>query len=182
MDFAFVESVDQHLFDRTRGAWDAQLKANPENTSEPLYAANLAYVERVIKGEVLTADGGGCVCAVMENGNEFASALIVVSHAKAKSDNPHLKMLNLYVQPDLNLADSEPNYVELAWIASTAIIGCIGLTYEAYPSKELKIYSAFPLDREFLTRLSTAMMTDRNLSENFEVSMHGNWLVVSKKA
>lgn len=181
MNFEFVPTVTQQLFDVTRGAWESQLAENPENTSETYYAAGLAYLQRAVSGEVFGADGGGCVCAVRENGNAYASGLIVVSHAKARTNDAYLKMLDVYVQPTLNLADAEPNYAELAWIAATAIVGGLGLTNERYPSKQLKIHSVFPLDKEFLTAVTTAMMREREFSANYEVSFHANWLVVTKK-
>ena len=92
-------------------------------------------------------------------------------------------MLDVTVQPRLNLADTEPNIGELAWIAAELITGCLGLTYKEFPSKELRIYTSFPLDSGFLTAVTTAMMRDKEFSNLFTVSTHGgSWLVVSKKA
>ena len=60
-------------------------------------------------GEVFGADGGGCVCAVRENGNAYASALIVVSHARALTNDAFLKMLDsdLSVSTSLSLLTLE---------------------------------------------------------------------------
>ncbi|BFI95960.1 MAG: hypothetical protein RSP_14700 [Rhodanobacter sp.] len=181
MNFEFVPAVTPGLFNATRDAWQTQLRENPENTSETYYSAGLAYLERALDGGVFGADGAGGLSAVVENGNSFASALIVISHAKAKTDDAYLKMLNIYVQPNLNLADSEPNYAELAWIAANAIVGGLGLTYKHYPSRQLKIHTVFPLDKEFLTAVMTVMMREREFSQNYDVSFHANWLVVTKK-
>lgn len=183
MNFNFVPSVDRYLFNTTRGAWQAQLEEFSENTSQTFYSAGLEYLERAINayGGVFSPDGGGCVCAVIEDGNEHASALIVVSHARARSDDAFLKMLNVYVQPSLNLADVSPNLAELAWIAATSIIGCLGMTYEQYPSRQLKIHTGVPLDKEFLTAVTTAMLGNKDFEENYEVDGHGTWIVVTKK-
>jgi len=89
-------------------------------------------------------------------------------------------MLNLYVQPDLNLADSAPNYAALAWLASTAMVGCLNLTYEALPARQLKLYTAFPLDKEFMSALGTAIFINDELKQHYSVESHGNWLVVVK--
>lgn len=181
MNFQFVPDIDQQLFDVTRGAWQSQLSENPENTSEAYYTAGLTFLQTVIGGGAFGADNKGCVCAVVEDGNSFAAALIVVSHAKAKTTDAYLKMLDVYVQPTLNLADAGPNYAELAWIASTAIIGGLGLTYETFPSKQLKIHTVFPLDKGFFIAITTAMMQQREFAANYDVSYHANWLVVNKK-
>lgn len=177
--FSFVPKVDAALLNVTKGAWTQQVKDHPESASESYYEARLDHLERSVDGKTLTADGGGCVCAVVEDGNEHASALITVSHAPGKS---FLKMLEVTVEPKLNLADREPNVSELAWIAAELIVGCLGLTYEDFPSRELRIYTTFPLDHDFLTAVMTAMFKDSELASAFEVRAQGRWLVVSKKA
>ena len=176
MTFKFVSDVDKSLFDLTRGAWLAQLEANPENTSATYYGAGLDFCERTIGGLTLTGDGGGCVCAVIEGEAEYAAALVIVSHAKAKRD---LRMLDIYIQPVLNLADQEPKYAELAWIAATAIVGCLELTYEEYPSRQLKLHTAVPLDATFMSAVTTAVFG--HLAEHYEVSSAGTWIVVTKR-
>lgn len=180
MKFSFVANVDDALFNTTKGAWTQQVKDNPESVSESYYDSRLAYLERCVAGDTMTADGGGCVCAVVEDGQDAAAALITVTHARNKS---FLKMLDVTVQPRLNLADAEPNVAELAWIAAELITGCLSLTYREFPSKELKIHTSIPLDKEFLTAVTTAMLRDQEFSKLFTVSTHGGgWLVVSKKA
>lgn len=177
--FNFVNHIKPDLFHVTKGAWLAQLDSNAENVSATYYSAALDFCERAVNGNVPMGDGGGCVCAVIEEGTGFASALLIVSHAKARSET---RMLDVYVQPDLNLADAVPNYAALAWIAATAVIGCLGLTYETYPSKQLKVHTAFPLDQQFLSAVATAIFSQAAVSEHYEVKIQGTWLVVSKKA
>lgn len=180
MNFTFVPKVDAALFNTTKGAWTQQIQDNPESVSQAYYEARLDYLERAVDGKTHTADGGGGVCAVIEDGGDVAAALITVAHAPGKSS---LKMLDVTVQPRLNLADSEPNIPELAWIAAELITGCLDLTYREYPSKELKIYTTFPLDKKFMTAVTTAMMRNAEFSKLFDVSTHGgSWLVVTKKA
>ena len=182
MKFAFVSPVDQGLLDRTKAAWSQQLTENSENTSATYYAAGLDYCERTLDGKTLASDGGGCLCAVVEKGKDTAAALLVVSHAKAMGDKAFLKMLDVYVQPNLNLADTEPNYSELAWIAAMAIVGCLGLTYDEYPSQQLKLHTAFPLDKAFMSAVTAVIFGQGELAEHYEVTHHGNWLVLTKKA
>lgn len=181
MSFKFIAGVDAGLFGSTRGEWESQLAANPGNVSKPYYDASLDFLSRFMSGLVASADGGMGVCGVVEDGNPHASALIVVSHARPNSNKSFLKMLDMYVQPNLNLANAGPNYAQLAWISATAILGCLRMTDHEYPSKQLKIHAQFPLDKEFLTAVQTAMLSDPELSELFDVEMHPNWLVITKK-
>lgn len=178
MPFTFVEKVDLELLQRTRGAWIAQLDSNPESTSSTYYQAGLDFCERAVNEEVVMQHGGGCVCAVVEEGAEYASGLFVVSHAKAKSE---VRMLEVYVQPDLNLADAEPSYERLGWIAATAIVGIVDLTYHTYPSQQIKLHTAFPLDKAFMIAVTTAIFGKGETGQGFEVTSQGNWILVSKK-
>lgn len=178
MPFTFVEKVDLELLQRTRGAWMAQLDSNPENTSATYYEAGLEFCERTVKEETAKQFGGGCVCAVVEDGSEYASGLFQVSHAKAKSE---VRMLEVYVQPDLNLADAEPSYERLGWIAATAIVGLMDLTYGTYPAQQIKLHTAFPLDKPFMIAVTTAIFGKGDLGQDFEVKSQGNWIVVSKR-
>jgi len=179
MKYQFVDHVKAELFDVTKGAWLAQIDAHSENVSATYYNAALEYTERTVHGDLKTADAGGCVCAVVEEGSEYAAALLVVTHAKAKSE---VRMLDVYVQPSLNLADApQPSYAALAWIAATAIVGCLHLTYERFPSRQLKIHTAIPLDAQFMSGVATAILGVDSLSHLYDVTSHGNWLMVTKK-
>jgi len=179
VDLSFIKKVDEGLFGVTKLAWVAQLEANVENVSAPYYHGGLELCGHVVAGHTVMGDGGGCVCAVVESGRDYAAALIIVSHAKAKSE---VRMLDIYVQPDLNLADAEPDYPALAWIAAKAIIGCLDLTYATYPAQQMKLHTAFPLDKEFMTAVTTALLGVGEYSKHYEISSQGNWIVVRKKA
>lgn len=89
-------------------------------------------------------------------------------------------MLEIYVQPDLNLADQEPKYAELGWIAATAIIGCLGLTYDKYPADQLKLHTQVPLDNEFMASITTVLFGVDGLLDMFTVSHQGSWIKVTK--
>ena len=55
------------------------------------------------------------------------------------------------------------------------------MTYDKYPSNELKIFTAIPLDKEFALSVMAVMFSKDGLEEKFSVSSHGNWIVVRKK-
>lgn len=172
MKFQFVKGVDTQLMTASADVWRAQIAANPASTSEAYYESNLAFFANTAQGQVLTADAGGCLCGVIEEGNEHCSAFIVVSHAKVKKD---LRIINMVVEPSLNLADEKPDYRKLALIAATAIVECLNLTFFDYPSDSLKLFATFPLDKSFMEGVATLA-----LSADFTVTSQGNWLSVSK--
>lgn len=176
MKYQFVGRVGKSLFEATRGAWVSQIESNSENVSEAYYTAGLDFCQRVLD-ECDVAPHSGCVSAVQDEGVPYAAALVVVTHAKHKGE---VRMLDVYVQPDLNLADSGPDYAALAWIAAIAVVGCLELTYETYPADQLKLHTAFPLDKEFMASLTTAIFGVEELRGHYEVSSQGNWLVVRK--
>jgi len=176
----FVEDVDLERFEKIKAEWAAIIEANPGNVSEAHYSNGLEYCEKTVNKQVTySGSDGGCVCAVIKGGETFA--LVVITHAKKLSTSPNLKMLDMYVRPDLNLADRDPDYGVLAWVAGVAIVGCLELTYSKYLSEELKILTAFPLDSEFLTAVTAATFGRGDYAELYTVSSHANWLVVKKK-
>lgn len=177
MKYEFNEAVDQPLLDATDAEWRAQVSADPGNNSAPFYDARLAHFQATANGTNFGTDGKGRLCAVREEGQAAAVALIVVSYVQAR----HLKMLDVTVCPNLNAANRDPDLPALAWISATAIIGCLRLTYATYPCDELKVYANWPLDKEFLSAITTAMVRDPQFGSMFAVSSHGNWVVLTKK-
>lgn len=182
MRFKFVKGVDLDLFNATQAVWQEQLSTRAADTSASFYEAHLGYFERIVRGEVEMGDGDGCVAAVVEDGKEHATALVDVAHARSRTPNPSLKLLNVVVQPSLNTADEEPSIADLSVIAATVILGCLEMTLNQYPSRELKIRSTFPLDKEFLGGIM-ASFAERSpeFVTFFEVSFHGSWLIVRRR-
>src|SRR5687767_5014202 len=140
MKFKFVSEMGMDLFDATNAAWRAEVAGDPDNTTESYYDAALSYCQGVVQKKIPIGDGAVCVGAVCPSDGLSASALLVMSHVPQRG---HLKGLNLYVKPSLNLANREPCAAELAWIAATAIAGALELTYDKFPASALKIFTAF---------------------------------------
>lgn len=181
MKYSFIRRVDAELMKATAQAWQQQIEADPENTAQPYYEACLPYCDRIVQGSIPTGDGEVCVAAVKADDDSHASALLVLAHPATKRDGRPLRMLNLYIQPSLNLADREPNIAALAWIAANAVVGALELTYQDMPAGSLKIHTAFPLDHEFMTAITTVLFSNEKLSDSYSVTSHGVWLIVNKK-
>lgn len=174
--YVFNEKVDQQLLDATARAWEGEIAANPTNLSSSYYESRLTQAKQALDGHGF-ADGGGTLCAVVKDGSDHAAALIVVTYANGQ----HLKMLDVTVRPALDAADQTPNIADLAWIAATAIVGCLDLTYRTYPCPELKVRASWPLDKEFVTGVTTVMAGIEEFAALFEVKVHGNWIVLTKR-
>lgn len=174
--YKFVDKVEDTLFHATEAVWRDQITRDPENTSSSFYDSCLEHCSGAVS-EKIFSDGRGCLSAVEVDGDEYASALIVMAYAKNKDS---LRMLNVYVRPDLNAANRDPNIPALAWIAATAILGCLGMTYKEYPCSELKLLAHWPLDAEFLTAITTALQGDPEFQKLFTVQFHGSWIVLTK--
>lgn len=176
LPYSFNGNAGKDLFDATALAWRNEIALNPANLSSSYYEGRLKQCEQAVNGQGF-ADGGGALCAVVKDGSDHADAFIVVTYANGQ----HLKMLDVTVRPSLDAADREPNVGDLAWIAATAIIGCLGMTYHQYPCPELKVRASWPLDKEFLTAITTALLADEQFAAIYDVNTHGNWIVVKKK-
>lgn len=176
LPYRFEGTAKKDLFDATAQAWRGEIALNATNLSSSYYEGRLKQCEQALNGEGF-ADGGGKLCAVIKDGSDHADAFIVVTYANGQ----HLKMLDVTVRPSLDAADQEPNVFELAWIAATAIIGCLGMTYREFPCPELKVRASWPLDKEFLTAVTAALVADEQFAAIYDVNTHGNWIVVKKK-
>lgn len=174
MGFKFEKQIDQTTFDESAAAWRQQLANNPDNTSETYYEGVLNNCLGAVTGDTF-AGGKGSLCGVIDKETGIAAAFIICTYIK----NKHVKMLNAYVAPALNVANNEPKVDDLAWIAACSIVGCLELTYKDYPCNQLKVLTNWPLDREFMTAVTTALMVNKEFGALYEVSYHGNWIVLT---
>lgn len=165
--------VSDECFAQTRTVWMEYAEANADKVSALTYEGFLHSCQAHRSSQ--EGDGKNALYGVFEQGNDAAAALVNVTHARPKSNSPWLKVLAIYVEPHLDVANAEPNIEKLAWIAATAVTGAIGLTYDEMPADEVKIWANVPMTKEFLGAVSTALFGTK-----FGVSSHGNWLVVTK--
>lgn len=176
MKLTFQE-VDTDCLAKTKLEWDGQVASNPSSASGGTYSAQFAYWTRLIDGSAPRGDSPGAIYGVFRDGaHPKACALMNLIYAQAKSPKARLKLLELFVEPNLNLSDAEPEWQELAWIAATVVVGAIDLTFNTYKCKQLKIWANIPMTQNFLAGVTTLLLP----SEHFKVSVHGNWMVVNR--
>lgn len=172
--------VTQGCLDKTKAGWMAFAQANPASVSHSYYASRLDYLAGVFGGGVTSGDNKPKVYGVFDSSGsapQVASALATVVYVNKGVDSPRIKMMDLSVEPGLNLADGkEPDVKRLSWISAVAIMGVLTMSYGTHPASEIRVLGNMPLTRAFLAGVSVALMDD-----NFEVGSHGSWIVVSKR-
>lgn len=178
------DKVEAAQLTQIQSAWMAYATDNPSNVSLSFYEGCFATCMKHADGSMEVGDGASAIYGVFpieaaDADSSECAALVAMTHAGKNSDQPWLKVQTMYVEPALNVADQEPDFGKLAWIAATAVIGSLALTYEDMPANELKIWATVPMTKEFLTSVSTALLKDH--ADKFDVSGHGNWLIVRKK-
>lgn len=182
MDFNFTSQITQAQYTDIKRDWLAKLEANQGNVSTSFYLARLEYCEHIVNG--VGHQGNSRLCAVIDE-NGQAAAMLVATHGKAGTKDAMLKMMELSVQPELNLESSTMQEKELneilATISAEAIIGCLGMTYDEFPANELKIYTDLPLSVEFLSKVLSILAEEPVFAQSFTLYGHGKWLVVKKK-
>lgn len=108
-------------------------------------------------------------------GLSVAQAILVVTHARKKSDAPWLKLLSLHVSPEYD-AGSEERADELGDLTAQAILNSFELTFGRHLSDMLKVSSASSaLDRSFLRGLTAVLK-----AYGIQASMNGAWLICER--
>jgi hypothetical protein len=174
------EKVDVTRLNATKTAWMKFAADHSSVVSVSFYEGCFATCHGHIEVTISIGENASAIYGVFvrDGDKTIAAALVSVMHARPKGPDAWLKVLSVYVEPSLNVADQEPDLNKLAWIAATAILGALDLTYEAMPSNELKVWANVPMTKTFLTSVSTVLFKDAH--DKFDVSSHGNWLVVKK--
>ncbi|MET3652461.1 hypothetical protein [Dyella japonica] len=169
--------VDANCLNATEAHWLQYADNNPENVNRPFYDGCFSACKAHLAGNQ-AGDSKTALYGVFDdiNGVKTAVALVNLVHARPQSASPWLKMVSVYVEPMLDVANNEPDIKRLAWIAAVTIVGAFELTFRVMPARELKIWANVPMTKEFLTAVSTALFDDA-----FELSTHGNWIVVRKR-
>lgn len=125
--------------------------------------------------------GHSSVWAVTEDG-ESPLALTLLHHARPESSSPWLKMLEIHLRPDLHAAaqNDDADLKKLARLASVAVVGAYGATFEDYPSDTLKVLGRDPLDTRFIAGV---LGENQELAvAGIEVKERGAWIFLEKPA
>ena len=171
-----LKQFDTDLALETRKSWCAQAQKYPGDVMVSSYERLLDWVDNVVSGEDNATFAYGLV---REGQDGQACAILEFSHARPNSSEPWLKVLSIHIEPDLEVAaNSGEIQKDLANVVSNAVTESLGLTFQQYPSTQLKVYARTPLTIAFLE--GVAYFIELNSQMNIEVTAHGNWLVINK--
>lgn len=174
MDYQF-QKIDQTVLDATREEWTRQIESNEGDLVPGHYYRILDWSESHLEGR--GAQNTYIYCLTRAKAPLVACAILEISHARPKSNDPWLKVLSIHVEPDLDTGDGEINLGELAKITSRSIIESLGLTFAQHPSSQLKVYASGSLTVKFIEGVSSVTLDSQ---DKLKISTHGNWLVVDK--
>lgn len=168
-----LKAVTKESLEATRFRWQAQMSRRKGEILESRYLMILDWFDRIVE-----KNSGNTMAYALERDSSpgYACAMLELSHARPESDQPWLKVLSIHVEPCLDVAGDDAPITELAKIAAHAIVESLGLTFEQYPAKKLKVYAEAPLNRTFLE----GIVGNITITEPFTITTHGNWLVIDK--
>lgn len=168
------KALNKDLLDSTKQAWEEQIKSSIGDIYQQHYERILDWALRLIEGD--TNSDTHMYALFPEAEENVACALLELSHARPSSDSPWLKVLNITVAPKYDVQNDHHIISDLASIAARAVTESLGLTFEQYPSRQLKVYASTPLTLAFLEGVSATMAGNIGIN----VTTHGNWLVIDK--
>lgn len=165
--------INQDLLTNTATEWRKQIADSSGELLANRFERILDWAKKHVDGN---GDNNTYVYALVRTATpDSACALLDLSHAQPHSEAPWLKVLDITVEPRLDVNES-PDIAELSSIAAAAIVETLGLTFEKHPSTQLKVYGDSPLTKDFLEGIAGAMAPTLNIS----VSGHNKWLVIDK--
>ncbi|MCS3750590.1 hypothetical protein GGQ19_001759 [Salinibacter ruber] len=182
-----VREFDSELLEQTRKEWNKQVTSAKEEDDIVLagdYDVILGWVESVLKD-----DSGkykyARPCGVFW-GDGYARSVLKLTHAEPHSDEPWLKLLQVYLEPRVDI-DQRTSLTQGALkkaerVLSVSITKAIELTHDDIPAEILKIYGRTEKMRGLLNGIVASLPEDENLPGIEEVSMHGNWLVIDPES
>ena len=131
------------------------------------------YGEGVTKGEHLYGIVGA--------GESHPKALVELVHARAKSNTPYLKFLNMHFEPRLDTLDvGGDGFSEVIGTISAAIVHSIGLIFSDLPSYQLKVYGRGDEMKSVCDAIKYVINREDTPAPFLEADSHGRWLTVTK--
>ncbi|MGY6517389.1 MAG: hypothetical protein ACXIUZ_01615 [Lysobacteraceae bacterium] len=189
-EFRF-KAVTQQAFEQTCTEWLRQWEGGENLGSWESWQVWLDFFARDIQGteqasksgSIVRADGGGGIYGVFsKTDGDVAHALLSLGRTNGRTRA--LKMMDITVAPRHDLAcvpedrPTSPTLVALGWIAATAIVGALELSYGELPAEKIKIGHGVPLTNAFLTSIATAL---EGASEGrLQVAQEGHYVAVTK--
>lgn len=171
-------SVNKDLADRTRSKWSEQIAARSSGILITHYERILDWADKFVTGK---GDKDcfiyGLVC---NDGSKHACAILEISHALPNSRKPWLKVLSVYLEPDLDVGDQDSVKSDIlgriSGILGYSLVESLKLTVKAHPSNTLKVYARSDFAKGFFEALAAEVMRSDEIP-GLRLSVQGRWLV-----
>jgi len=182
-----VREFDLDLLEKTRSEWEEQVLSAKDEDDVVLtgdYDLILNWVESVLKDDSGKHKYARPCGVLWEDG--YARSILKLTHAEPHTDDPWLKLLQIYLEPQVDI-DQRTNLAqgavkEAERLLSASITKAIELTYDEIPAETLKVYGRTEKMRGLLHGIIAKLPEEENLPMVEEVSMHGNWLVIEPES
>lgn len=177
--FKFIQ-IGPEVLVTLNATWRLQLEDASLEVNREHYEGQLSRVrEWVFRGR--SDDERDYWYAVAGESSGEVKAVASLGHARGAiahaADQASLRVLGITVEPSLDAANRDPDFTTLAHVAACVVVGAIRLTRSELPSRELKIWCSFPLDKEFMGVICETLKEFSELGIK-GASSHRNWLVV----
>jgi hypothetical protein len=177
--YEFIQ-VSAEIFVGLNTAWRAQLDDQTLEINRESYEGQLGRVRDWVF-RPRSDEERDYWYAVVGAETKEVKAIASLGHARGAwahaAEQASLRVLAITVEPNLDAGNRDPDPATLAHVAATVVVGGLKLTRETLPSRQLKIWCSFPLDREFMESICNALKLYKELGIE-SASSHRNWLVV----
>jgi hypothetical protein len=178
-----AQEFNRQLLESTRAAWNQQV-ASVGDYDESVYAGEYDLILSWVS-EVLNDDGGehkySHAYGLVPDDGDHAKAILKLTHARPHSNEPWLKVLNIYLEPKIDVRDrqeiSEEQIRNAERCLSRSITESLRLTHDDLPAESLKIYGRGEKMQAYLDRI-IANLPEGDDTPDVESKRYGAWLEI----
>jgi hypothetical protein len=175
-----LEVMKSALLQETRKVWDSQLDLLSETIDIPYsrYEQILDFAQKYVD----PGDNGALIIyGVVRDGEQHASAILEMTNARCSRD-PSLKLLNMYLQPQLNidLLDTIPSGVlsEINDVITASLSKAVTTAFSDHGLRKLKAFGRNDEMRGFFDSV-IAKIGDSDVL-GLKVYRQSSWLVFER--
>ena len=157
-----------------------------EDFTEPEDIVLLSNYERLLDWTLKHTNGkdDGLVYGLVNPDRGYAQAIVELTHARPHSNSPWLKLLDIHLEPRLDVDNREEinseYYKEVFAVLTATITLSLGKTFNDHPARQLKVYGRTSEMRGLFDAF-VAISNEENIPvPNLRVKRQGRWLVFDK--
>jgi len=144
LNYEFME-ITEDLLNGTREEWLDQISAIESNGESILVSAYEQTLDWAEKNLNTRNTKDVCTYTLKRTDDIHACAILELSHARKETDTPWLKLLNIRMEPQLDIDQREQitteGLFEAYKVLGASIVNSLELTFTRMKSKQLKIYA-----------------------------------------